>query len=733
MMIETSITKIITGCKYCFLLMTLLGINGLGVNVLGQSVPKPVIKLYVSTAGNDNWSGKLSQPNHNRTDGPFATLEKARDMIRDLREKNLISPGDFIVEVGEGTYSLSKAFELEARDGGTDGQSRIIYAGQKGKEVRLSGGMTVENWDIVTEEAVIKKLSAAARGKIYQTNLSAIGVSDFGSPGGGGMELFFNDKPMWLSRYPNKGFVKITGLLNEDPVDIRGTKGDRVGKFYFEDPRINAWKDERDAWVNGYWFWDWSEQRHRVSTIDTTKELMEVAPPYHGYGYRVGQWFYGYNLLSEIDEPGEYYVDRDRGILYFYPPSDIQKGHAFVSVSNTIISMNMVSFLTIRGVILEGCRETVVKMENCNDVLFAGCTIRNSGNEGAVINGGMHNGLVNCNIYGLGAGGINISAGDRVTLTAGNCFADNNNIHHIARIKRMYTPGVSLNGVGNRATHNLIAHLPHMAIYFNGNDHVMEYNEITDVCFESNDAGAIYAGRNWTMRGNVIRYNYLHDITGFEGKGCVGVYLDDAFCGVDVISNVFENVTRAMMIGGGRDNNVLNNIFVNCVPSLHVDARGLGWMHDHPEEWIKEEKEKGTILGTVYNKPPYSTRYPKLINIIHDEPKAPKGNVISLNICQGGVWDKNVGFWRTAIEDKARPYLTMNDNIVAPNTGVKDSSSKSFVIADPLFVNPKNPKQGKFQLKSNSPALRAGFKQVPFDKMGMYKSSERGDTYSVVP
>src|SRR5690606_1001685 len=231
-----------------------------------------------------------------------------------------------------------------------------------------------------------------------------------------------------------------------------------------------------------------------------------------------------------------------------------------------------------------------------------------------------------------GAGGIKINAGNRSTLTPAECFADNNDIHHIARIKRVYFPGISLNGVGNRAAHNLIKHLPHMARYFNGNDHIMEYNEIYDVCYESNDAGAIYAGRNWTMRGNIIRYNYLHDISGFEGKGCVGVYLDDAFSGVDIIGNVFNNVTRAMMIGGGRDNNVLNNIFIDCVPSLHVDARGLGWMHDHPEEWIKEEKEKGTILGTVYNKPPYSTRYPKLVNIINDEPKAPKGNVISHNI-----------------------------------------------------------------------------------------------------
>ena len=711
--------------KCCSLLIVFAGINILAVSAPGDPATKPVLKLYVSTVGNNNWSGKLSEPNRNKTDGPFATVEKARDAIRKLKEQKKLPNGDIIVEIREGAYELPGVFELEAEDGGADAHSHITYIGQKGKEVRLSGGKSLTKWDLVTDETVLKKLNAGARRNIYQSNLSAIGIKDFGSPGGGGIELFFNDKPMWLSRYPNKGFVKITGLLNEDPVDIRGTKGDKVGKFNYEDQRINEWKDEKDAWVSGYWFWDWAEQRHKVSGIDTEKKIMEVAPPYHTYGYRLGQWFYGFNLLSEIDEPGEYYVDREKGILYFYPPSDVKKGQAFVSVNKNIISMNKVSFLTIQGMILEGCRETVVKMEDCNQVLIAGCTVRNAGDEGVVINRGTRNGVEGCDIYDVGAGGIKIDAGDRKTLVPAECFADNNNVHHIARIKRVYFPGISLNGVGNRATHNLIKHLPHMAIYFNGNDHVMEYNELYDVCYESNDAGAIYAGRNWTMRGNIIRYNYLHDISGFEGKGCVGVYLDDAFCGVDITGNVFDKVTRAMMIGGGRDNNVLNNIFIDCVPSLHVDARGLGWMHEHPEEWIKEEKEKGTILGIAYNKPPYSTRYPELINIINDEPKAPKGNVISRNICQGGAWDKNVGFWKTSVEDKARPYITMTDNVVAPNSAVKDSLSESFIVADPLFANPKDPKQGKFQLDADSPALKRGFKQVPFGQMGLYQSDNR--------
>ena len=711
--------------KICHLLIAVILFNLFVCSTSGASTLKFGLKLYISTTGNDSWSGKLMQPNKDKSDGPFATLQGARDALRVMRETKKLPKGNLAVELQKGVYELSGSIELEAQDGGIDSLSRVIYYGQKEGEVRLTGGKNLTKWELVNDKAILEKFAPEVRGKIYQSDLSALGLKDFGSPGGGGMELFFNDLPMWISRYPNKGFVKITGLLNENPVDVRGTKGDQVGKFNYDDPEIAKWKTEKDAWVHGYWFWDWSEQRHKIATIDTTKKLIEVLPPYHHYGYRLGQWFYGFNLLSEIDEPGEYYIDREAGVLYFYPPSDIKKGHAYVSMNKNIININNVSFLTLKGMILEGCRETVVKMEDCTNNLVVGCMIRNSGDWGVTIKGGNANGVTGCEIYDVGAGGVSIDAGERTTLQAAHCFADNNDIHHVARIKRISNPGISILGVGNRATHNSIAHLPHMAIYFMGNDHLMEYNNINDVCYESNDAGAIYAGRNWTMRGNVIRYNYLHDISGFEGKGCVGIYLDDAFSSADVIGNVFNKVTRAMMIGGGRDNNVINNIFIDCVPSLHIDARGMGWMHEHPEEWLKEAAEKGTILGILYNQPPYSTHYPKLINLLNDEPKAPKGNVISHNICVGGSWDKAKGFWSTSVEKKARPYLTMEDNVVAPNAEVENSLSKSIVITDPLFVKPGNPEQGKFQLKADSPALKSGFKQIPFDKIGLYQSNDR--------
>jgi hypothetical protein len=238
-----------------------------------------------------------------------------------------------------------------------------------------------------------------------------------------------------------------------------------------------------------------------------------------------------------------------------------------------------------------------------------------------------------------------------------------------------------------------------MGMGFGGNDHVIEFNEIHSVCYESNDAGAIYTGRDWTMRGTIIRHNYLHHINGFEGRGCVGVYLDDMFCGTLIYGNVFYRVTMAAFIGGGRDCAIENNIFVDCRPAVHIDARALGWAGYHAQMWIQEGREKGTLSGIAYNKPPYSERYPQLINILEEDPAAPRGNVVARNVCQGGTWD--------SIEEKARPLVKFEDNLLDE---------------DPRFVDAE---RLNFQLKADSPAYKLGFQRIPIEQIGPYQDGQR--------
>ena len=656
------------------------------------------VKGYVATNGNDAWSGTLAEPNAAKTDGPFATLERARDEIRALKKSTGLPQAGVTILVRGGTYALAKPFELTAEDSGT-ADSPVSYCASNNEAVYLTGGKTITGFVPVSDPAILARLEEPARGHVVQADLKALGVTDFGSPDGGGLEVFFQDKPMTLSRWPNEGFVNIVDLVGDDPVDIRGTKGDKIGKWVYDGDRPKRWQGERDAWVHGYWFWDWSDQRHKVKSIDTEKRIIEVEPPYHGYGYRKGQWYYAFNLLSEIDSPGEWYVDRDAGILYFWPPAPIETGKVVVSVLPTLATLKDVSHVTLHGLTFEAARKTAVTISGGEADCVERCVLRNIGGGAVSIGGGKAHSVFGCDIYGMGGSGISLDGGDRKSLTPAGHVAENNHIHDYGRWYRMYQPAISVTGVGNRAAHNLIHDAPHMGIQFGGNDHVFELNEIHHVCLESNDAGAIYAGRDWTMRGNVIRYNYLHEITGFKDKGCVGVYLDDMFASADIFGNVFHKVTMAAFLGGGRDCSIENNIFVDCNPALHIDGRAMGWAHDHADGWIKEAQEKGTVSGIAYKQPPYSERYPKLIGIIEDEPKAPKGNLIARNICVGGKWDD--------IEGIARPYLSMQDNLLDQDPHFMDAAKLDF------------------RLKDDSPAFKLGFKPIPIEKIGCYADPRR--------
>ncbi|MBX7257812.1 MAG: right-handed parallel beta-helix repeat-containing protein [Candidatus Hydrogenedentes bacterium] len=660
------------------------------IAALGSSFALAQTTFYVAPNGNDAWSGSLAAPNAEKSDGPFATLQRARDAARTASKKGVT------VQVAGGTYELSQPLELSSEDSGAEA-APTVYTAAEGQEVRISGGKAVTAWTPVSDAAILEQLAEPARGKVYEADLKALGIADFGSPDGGGMEVFCNDQRMTLSRWPNNDFVRIVEVIGGEKVDVRGTVGDKIGKWTYEGDEPKRWSKEKDAWVHGYWFWDWSDQRHKIKSIDTEKHIIEVEPPYHGYGYRNGQWYYAFNLLSEIDTPGEWYLDRETGVLYFWPPSDIAQAKVTVSVTKSLLQMNEASHVTVRGLTFEASRATPVNVSGGTGVRIESCTVRNVGAAAVSISGGTSNGVVGCHLYNLAGGGISLSGGDRNTLTPSDLFADNNHIHDYGQFYRMYHAGISLNGVGNRATHNLIHDAPHIGVVFGGNDHIIEYNEIHHVCVESNDAGAIYAGRDWTMRGTQIRYNYMHDISGFENKGCVGVYLDDMYCGTNISDNLFYKVTMAAFIGGGRDNIVSNNLFVDCNPALHIDSRAMGWAADSVPTTMKERLD-----AVPFKESPWKERYPEILTVWEDEPAAPKGNKVENNLCVRGTWDH--------VDDTAKKYVDITKNFVNDDPG--------FATPD-AFAEGKTPKATDFALKADSPVIVAGFKPLPLDKMGM--------------
>ena len=436
--------------------------------------------------------------------------------------------------------------------------------------------------------------------------------------------------------------------------------------------------------------WDWADQRYRVKSIDLATKTIAVDDEKnrHAFGFRKGQWFYIYNALSELDAPGEWYLDRQKGILYFWPPKPISSGKTIVSLLRDLVTLQDVSNVNLQGLSFECCQGSAVNITGGESCRIAACVVRNIGRSGINVNGGQRHEVFGCDLYHLGDGGVNLSGGDRKTLTPANHNVENCHIHNFGRWNLVYKSAIRFEGVGCRAAHNLIHDAPHAAIMFGGNDQVIEYNEIYNVVRESNDAGVIYTGRTWTSRGHQIRYNYIHDIYGFKGRGARGVYLDDQFAAATVFGNVFYKVRLAAFNGGGRDNVFENNVFVDCNPAVAVDARGLNWNKDGVGSLIQG------LNQVPYREEPWRSRYPEMLTLPDQKPGTPFNNLVARNICVGGRWSD--------IEEGARQGVNFVDNLVDQ---------------DPMFVDAK---KLDFRLRPESPAFKLGFKAIPIEKIGLY-------------
>ena len=651
--------------------------------------------LYVATDGKDTHPGTEDQP--------FATLQRARDEVRQRKAAGPLPVGGITVELRGGTYELSQPFELTEEDSGAE-NAPIVYRARQGETVKLVGGREVTGWQQVTDPAALKRLDESARGQVWRADLKAVGITDLEGIGRAGtyqsdpgLEVFFQDKPMTLARYPNSGYMHIASALDADGKPATDIVTTPEGKFVCDDPRPARWVHEKDVWLHGFWVWDWADQRIPLGSVDAAAHTISLGPaPGRTYPLRAGRWFYAENVLPELDSPGEWYLDRDPSILYFWPPAPLSSGKVVVSVVRDLLRLSGVSNVTLRGLLVEAGRGSAIVVQGGDNVRVKASTIRNMGNWAVKVYGGTKHGVVGCDIYQTGQGGIHLEGGVRKTLTPAGHYADNNHIHHTARWDPVYQQAITVFGVGNSATHNLIHHVPHIAIGFTGNDQTIEYNEIHSSVFQSNDAGAIYTSppdETWSMRGHKIRYNYLHDIHGFEGKGCMGVYLDDCFSSAEISGNIFYDVATAILIGGGRDNLMTNNMFIRCGRAFSIDARGLGWAK---EVGVFATKE---LIDLNYREPPWSLRYPELVGILDDEPLAPKGNVMARNVCWGGAWGST--------EPKALPYVKFEDNLVD---------------VDPRFVGEP---PADFRLADDSPARKLGFQPIPFDKIGVYPSDDR--------
>ncbi len=726
------------------------------------------VDIFVSTDGKDSAEGSI--------DAPYRTIERARDQIRHLKS---ITDEDIsaTVYIKGGTYQLTETLEFNELDSGSK-EAPVVYKSYNGEDVRIVGGRLLNPsvFSKVSDSKVLAKLTKEAQANVLEADLKELGITDYGEFGQYGhlmvipapMEVFFGGEAMQIARYPNDGFVQIGKIIDNGSVPRRGDYSNRGGTFEYTDPRHEKWAGVENIWLQGTFNNGYSDDNIKVESIDPKTKQVKLVQPYL-YGLASGrhhQHYFAYNILCELDSPGEYYIDRSAGKLYFWHPSDIASADTLVSMfDDPIIALEGVEYLTLEGLTVEASRGIGIYIERANHNTIAGCTIRNTGTSGIFMGMGaeqtfpllthndyegvprsrrvgsyqghmyMHTGwdrkagnnnrVISCNVYNTGSGGIHLSGGNKRNLINGNSEVVNCRLHNFNRRNKFLWAGINVDGCGNRVANCDISNSIFQAIYARGNEHTFEYNYIHKIAKDSDDTSAWYMGRDPSDRGNVIRHNFFYDV-GREDRSVMGVYCDDATTDVKITGNIFYKVAQgraAVFSNAGQDLLVENNIFVDCGDAVEMSSFFYTWgrkkgPHGQPQKggvFYELFEDPGIYPMRLtenikYDQPPYSEKYPELTDWLDPLPDEP-GGYVGIRPRRNLMKNNVVYNCKHSIEFKGDyAQFELVDNFVTDeNPGFED--------IDNLDMN----------LRKDSPVFKniPDFEPIPFDKIGLYEDSYR--------
>lgn len=619
-------------------------------------------------------------------DNPFSTLEEAQLEVRVRQGWGLSGPT--ILYLRGGTYHRDSSFILTEED--ATEEKPLLIRNYPNEQVFISGGYQLDpaNFISVAEargvnsikvQQLLDRITPEVTSNIAVYDASGLDFSSYTGlpkegfgwdPAPASPELIVNGTAQIVARYPNDGFFTVREVVeegfiprtNEDPSILRADyQSQTPPTLRFDgvtEDRLARWADESDLWFFGFWRWDWAHDNLPVDRIDIASGSVSFQTPSY-YGVIPDTRSYAYNALSELDAPGEWYLDRETQMLFIYSESGNLAPETEIALTLTtepLFFLDGASGVTVQGLHFNNSRGDGIVLQRAS-----GNTIRDSefsflGQKAVVVGnpigategtllldgdalGGRNNSIAYNYIHDTGSGGVLLFGGDREQLEPAGHRVENNHFCEFSRLVRTYSPAVSVNGVGHYVGNNEIHNAPHMAIQFTGNDHTIHRNELYDVALETSDVGVIYSARDWTYRGNSITENFIHHIPSLtHGEGSFAIYMDDMMSSAEVRGNIFYNLGNfAFLMGGGRDHRIEENLIIESFGSIIIDARATNWAA------ASAEAPKGTNYVALQNVPVqsalWSSRYPELITLWDDEPKYPKGNSVlnNISVSTGGM------------------------------------------------------------------------------------------------
>jgi len=665
------------------------------------AAPQP-LSFYVSPEGSDLFTGTTARNNPRRTDGPFATVEHARDTIRALKRSRGAPPDRPInVYLRGGTYWLLQPFILTPEDSGT-ARGPISYLAYPGETPILSAGRPVRGW---------RKVTFNGR-EVWAAKLPQLMNADEGFH-----EMWVNGNRRPLARWPHQGFFRVA-QVPDLAKDTRQDAGQT--RFVFDGQDLKSLPDiaEADVVVMSLW----AESHLPVKSLEEQQHTIEFTRPTM-YKMTPGDCYFIEGAAEMLDEPGEWWFDRKAGTIYYIPQKDdgmigsqfvIPWHEQIVRLEGRPRRGEFVEHVNFAGITFansgydyplrptpgrealaarSGFGQAAVGVPGAvwgvgvRECAFDDCTVAHAGNYGIELAEGCQgNTISHCVLFDLGAGGIKlgeqrIRAAD-AQQTRGNEISDCT----VANCGNTYPSavGIWLGQTGeNRISHNDIHGLWYTGISVGwtwgygdsiARGNTFELNHVHHIGTPADgvdpilsDMGAIYTLGIET--GTVIRNNLFHDIAGLRYGGW-GIYFDEGSSNILAENNIVYRTTH----GGlhqhyGANNTVRNNIF-----AFGRDAQ------------IQRSRVEDHLSFTFEQ------------NIVYwDRGSLLAGNWSKLNVAFDHNTYWHVGGERFAFGGRSWDQWHAED---------MDRHSQ---IADPLFVNPEH---DDFHLRPGSTQRLGGF--VPF-------------------
>jgi hypothetical protein len=504
------------------------------------------------------------------------TIEDALKALLVLKKKNLPEGAVEIIITG-GICRIDKTIAIGAQYSGTERNPLIIRSSSPENRVIFTGGVQLKYWKKEKDVKVLARLPENSRNHVIVADLGKNGIDKidtlilggFSSKRAGSAvgsrsgslpvsELFYKGEPQMMARWPND-------------------KDTLVPITDFKNSRVLNWAPESDLWMHGYWKYMWADAYEKVKSISVKDTVITLQPPLNNYGFGKSKWHI-VNALSEIDIPGEWCISAKENKIWYYPPADFNPDDCILSVNGLVFSVENCDYLTVKDIDTRYFRGDGMVFFNCNHLSLLHCSVRDGSGYGIRIIEGKNHLVHSCLIESMGRGGIEIISGNISRLENSGSIIENCRIRDLSRIDRTYTPAILLEGVGIKVRHCLFSEIPSSAIRLEGNDMLIEMNEFARCVIESDDQGAIDVFGNPLYRGNIIRWNFFHDI-GIAGLHmAAGIRLDDAICGFSIYENLFlrssNDLFGGIQVHGGNENYIEGNIFIDCHAAISQSAWG---------------------------------------------------------------------------------------------------------------------------------------------------------------